>query len=154
MVGQGIISQGLQLPLPILITLLGGMVTPFIGLLSEKIRLRLTDTWMVLVSALSLYGVYTLYDQVSKTAGGVLLIYSWGQAPPFSGCFEIDMLGVYMAFSIGLLSLLVSVYSISYMEYETRATEFNTLVIFMVSGMFGIVMSGDLFTLFIFWELM
>ena len=71
MVGQGIISQGLQLPLPILITLLGGMVTPFIGLLSEKIRLRLTDTWMVLVSALSLYGVYTLYDQVSKTAGGV-----------------------------------------------------------------------------------
>jgi proton-translocating NADH-quinone oxidoreductase chain N len=154
MVGQGIISEGLQLPLPILITLLGGMVTPFIGLLSEKIRLRLTDTWMVLVSALSLYGVYTLYDQVSKTAGGVLLIYSWGQAPPFSGCFEIDMLGVYMAFSIGLLSLLVSVYSISYMEHETRATEFNTLVIFMVSGMFGIVMSGDLFTLFIFWELM
>ena len=154
MVGQGLISQGLQLPLPILITLLGGMVTPFIGLLSEKIRLRLTDTWMVLVSALSLYGVYTLYDQVSKTAGGVILIYSWGQAPPFSGCFEIDMLGVYMAFSIGLLSLLVSVYSISYMEHETRVTEFNTLVIFMVSGMFGIVMSGDLFTLFIFWELM
>ena len=154
MVGQGIISQGLQLPLPILITLLGGMVTPFIGLLSEKIRLRLTDTWMVLVSALSLYGVYTLYDQVSKTASGVILIYSWGQAPPFSGCFEIDILGVYMAFSIGLLSLLVSIYSISYMKHETRATEFNTLVIFMVSGMFGIVMSGDLFTLFIFWELM
>jgi proton-translocating NADH-quinone oxidoreductase chain N len=154
MVGQGIISEGLQLPLPILITLLGGMVTPFIGLISEKIRLRLTDTWMVFVSALSLYGVYTLYDQVSKTAGGVLLIYSWGQAPPFSGCFEIDMLGVYMAFSIGLLSLLVSIYSISYMEHETRSTEFNTLVIFMVSGMFGIVMSGDLFTLFIFWELM
>jgi proton-translocating NADH-quinone oxidoreductase chain N len=154
MVGQGIISEGLQLPLPILITLLGGMVTPFIGLISEKIRLRLTDTWMVFVSALSLYGVYTLYDQVSKTAGGVLLIYSWGQAPPFSGCFEIDMLGVYMAFSIGLLSLLVSIYSISYMEHETRSTEFNTLVIFMVSGMFGVVMSGDLFTLFIFWELM
>ena len=54
MVGQGIISEGLQLPLPILITLLGEMVTPFIGLISEKIRLRLTDTWMVFVSALSL----------------------------------------------------------------------------------------------------
>lgn len=154
MVGQAIISQGLQLPLPILITLLGGMATPFIGLISEKMRLKLTDTWMVLVSALSLYGVYTLYDQVSKTANKVLLIYSWGQAPPFGGVFEIDMLGVYMAFSIGLLSLLVSIYSISYMEHETRVTEFNTLVIFMVSGMYGIVMSGDLFTLFIFWELM
>ena len=154
MVGQELISQGLQLPLPILITLLGGMATPFIGLLSEKMRLKLTDAWMVLVSALSLYGVYTLYDQVSKTPSKVLLLYSWGQAPPFSGVFEIDMLGVYMAFSIGLLSLLVSVYSISYMEHESRVTEFNTLVIFMVAGMYGIVMSGDLFTLFIFWELM
>jgi len=154
MVGQGLISQGLQLPLPILITLLGGIATPFIGLISEKMRLRITDAWAVLVSALSLYGVYTLYEQVRKTAGNVLLIYSWGQAPPFSGCFEIDMLGVYMAFSIGFLSLLVSIYSMSYMEHETRVTEFNTLVIFMVSGMYGIVMSGDMFTLFLFWELM
>jgi multicomponent Na+:H+ antiporter subunit D len=154
MVGQQIISAGLQLPLPILITLLGGMVTPFIGLISEKAKVRLTDTWMVLVSALSLYGVYTLYDQVSKAPGNVLLMYSWGQAPPFGGCFEIDMLSVFMAFSIGLLALLVSVYSISYMEHESRVPEFNTLVIFMVSGMYGIIMSGDLFTLFIFWELM
>jgi multicomponent Na+:H+ antiporter subunit D len=154
MVGQEIISAGLQLPLPIMITLLGGMATPFIGLISEKMRVRLTDTWMVLVSALSLYGVYSLYNQVTKTAGNVLVIYSWGQAPPLSGCFEIDMLSVYMAFSIGFLALLVSVYSISYMEHESRVTEFNTLVIFMISGMYGIVMSGDLFTLFIFWELM
>jgi proton-translocating NADH-quinone oxidoreductase chain N len=81
-------------------------------------------------------------------------MYSWGQAPPFSGCFEVDMLGVYMAFSISFLSLLVSIYSISYMEHEKRVTEFNTLVLFMVSGMLGIVLSGDLFTLFVFWELM
>jgi multicomponent Na+:H+ antiporter subunit D len=154
MVGQEIISAGLLLPLPIMITLMGGMATPFIGIISEKMRIRVTDAWMVLISALSLYGVYTLYDQVSKAAGNTLVIYSWGQAPPFSGCFEIDMLSVYMAFSIGLLSLLVSVYSISYMEHESRVTEFNTLVIFMISGMYGIVMSGDLFTLFIFWELM
>ncbi|MCW4048736.1 MAG: proton-conducting transporter membrane subunit, partial [Candidatus Bathyarchaeota archaeon] len=48
----------------------------------------------------------------------------------------------------------VSIYSISYMEHETRLTEFYTLVTFMMAGMLGIVMSGDLFTLFIFWELM
>ncbi|TFH18434.1 hypothetical protein E4H04_03475, partial [Candidatus Bathyarchaeota archaeon] len=88
------------------------------------------------------------------TADGVLLIYSWGQAPPLSGCFEIDMLGVFMAFSIAFLGLLVAIYSISYMEHETRVTEFYTLVTFMIAGMYGIVLSGDLFTLFVFWELM
>lgn len=98
--------------------------------------------------------VYVLYQQVKATANGVLLMYSWGQAPPLSGCFEIDMLSVYMAGSIAFLGLLVAVYSISYMEHETRLTEFYTLVTFMMAGLFGIVMSGDMFTLFIFWELM
>ena len=154
MVGPEIISGGLQLPLPIMITLLGAMATPFIGLISEKVKVRLTDVWMMIVSALSLFGLHLLYKQVTEAANNVLLVYSWGQAPPFGGCFEVDMLSIYMAGSIGVLSLLVSIYSISYMEHESRVTEFNALVLFMVSGMYGIVMSGDLFTLFIFWELM
>lgn len=154
MVGQTIISQGLQIPLPLIISLLGGVATPFIGIASERMGVKLKEAWFILVSAASLYGVYQLYNQVKATADGVLLLYSWGQAPPLSGCFEVDMLSVYMAFSISFLGLLVAVYSISYMEHETRVAEFYTLVIFMMAGMFGIVLAGDLFTLFVFWELM
>lgn len=133
--------------------LLGGLVSPFVGVLAERTGQKLREVWMVLVSAASLGAVYTLYQQV-KAAGGVLLIYAWGQAPPLSGCFEVDMLGVYMAGSVAFLGVLVAVYSVSYMEHETRLTEFYTLVTLMMAGMIGIVMSGDMFTLFIFWELM
>ena len=154
MVGQSIFTQGLQLPLPLLISLIGALTTPFIGIASEKMGARLKDIWFVLVSVASLYGVYQLYNQVKAAADGVLLLYSWGQAPPLSGCFEVDMLSVYMAFGIAFLGLLVSIYSISYMEHETRVAEFYTLVTFMMAGMFGIVLAGDLFTLFVFWELM
>ena len=154
MVGQSILTQGLQLPLPLLISLIGALTTPFIGIASEKMGARLKDIWFVLVSVASLYGVYQLYNQVKAAADGVLLLYSWGQAPPLSGCFEVDMLSVYMAFGIAFLGLLVAIYSISYMEHETRVAEFYTLVTFMIAGMFGIVLAGDLFTLFVFWELM
>jgi multicomponent Na+:H+ antiporter subunit D len=154
MVGQSIISQGLQLPLPLLVSLLGAVATPFIGIASERMGVKLKEIWFILISAASLIGVYQLFNQVKATADGVLLIYSWGQAPPLSGCFEVDMLSVYMAFGIAFLGLLVAIYSISYMEHETRVTEFYTLVTFMIAGMFGIVLSGDLFTLFVFWELM
>ena len=151
---EQVLSQGLQLPLPLLAALLGGLVSPFIGLAAQRTGTKLREGWMVLVSGISLVSVYVLYQQVKATANGVLLMYSWGQAPPLSGCFEIDMLSVYMAGSIAFLGLLVAVYSISYMEHETRLTEFYTLVTFMMAGLFGIVMSGDMFTLFIFWELM
>ncbi|MCB2171194.1 hypothetical protein KQH65_00485 [archaeon] len=154
MVGQAMIQTGLQLPLPLLISLIGAMATPFIGILSERTGMKLKEAWFVLVSAASLGGVYQLYNIVKAAPDGVLLLYSWGQAPPLSGCLEIDMLGVYMSFSIAFLGLLVSIYSISYMEHETRVAEFYTLVTFMIAGMFGIVFAGDLFTLFVFWELM
>jgi len=154
MVGQEVFTQGLQLPLPMIISLLGAVATPFIGILSERTSAKLKDAWFLLISLASLIGVYQLYNMVKSTPNGVLLLYSWGQAPPLSGCFEVDMLGVYMAFGIAFLGLLVAIYSISYMEHETRVTEFYTLVTFMISGMFGIVLAGDLFTLFVFWELM
>lgn len=153
MVGE-VISQGFQLPLPLLVTLLGSVVSPFVGLLAERTGQKLREAWLVIISAASLYSVYLLYQQLQATANGIILIYSWGQAPPLGGGFEIDMLSVFMAGSISFLSLLVAIYSISYMEHETRLTEFYTLVSFMSAGMIGIVMSGDLFTLFIFWELM
>jgi multicomponent Na+:H+ antiporter subunit D len=59
-----------------------------------------------------------------------------------------------MSGSIAVLGFLVAIYSISYMEKESRLTEFYTLMTFMMAGMTGVVMAGDLFTLFVFWELM
>jgi proton-translocating NADH-quinone oxidoreductase chain N len=98
--------------------------------------------------------IYVLYRNLQATSAGIIVMAIWGQRPPLGGCFEIDMLSVFMAGSIAFLGFLVAVYSINYMERESRLTEFYTLVIFMMAGMTGIAMAGDLFTLFIFWELM
>lgn len=154
MVEQGLISAGLQLPLPVLVTLLGGMVAPFIGIFAEKQNMKLREAWVILVSGAALYSVYSLYQMVKASTEGVILVYSWRQAPPFGGCFEIDMLSVFMAFSITFLGLLISIYASTYMTKETRLTEFYTLFLFMIAGLLGVVMAGDMFTLFIFWELM
>ncbi len=149
------VSQGINLPLPLLVLLVGGLITPLIGLLSEQIKVsRIREAWMVLISAAALGSIYVLYQNLQETSAGIIVMAIWGQRPPLGGCFEVDMLGVFMAASIAFLGFLVAVYSINYMERESRLTEFYTLVIFMMAGMTGIAMAGDLFTLFIFWELM
>lgn len=154
MVAQLIPLQSLVIPTPILILVMGGVLAPFMGLLAKRIRFMLREVWAIVVTAVSLYAVYQLYLQVEASVGHVLVISSWGQNPPFSGCFEVDMLGVFMAGSIAFLGLLVAIYSTSYMERETRLTEFYTLFLFLLAGLMGITMAGDFFTLFIFWELM
>jgi len=154
MVGQELFS-GFALPLPLAILLAGGLLSPIFGSLSDRMRFSsFKGAWMVLISGGALVSVYLLYLQVKASAEEILLMGVWGQTPPTAGCFEIDMLSVFMAGSISVLGLLVSVYSISYMAKESRLTEFYTLMAFMMAGMMGIVMAGDMFTLFVFWELM
>ncbi|MBA7617424.1 Na(+)/H(+) antiporter subunit D [subsurface metagenome] len=148
-----VISQGINLPLPLLVLLLGGLISLMVGLLSERIGVaKLREVWMIIVSAATLGSIYYLNLSVQKA--GVIVIAVWGQLPPFGGCFEIDTLSIFMSGSIAVLGFLVAVYSISYMEKESRLTEFYTLMMFMMAGMTGVVMAGDLFTLFVFWELM
>ncbi|MFH0849495.1 MAG: proton-conducting transporter membrane subunit [Candidatus Bathyarchaeota archaeon] len=155
MVGQEILSTGFVLPLPLAVLLMGGLVAPIIGLLMDRLHAhKVKGAWMVLVSVSTLFSVLLLYQQVKTSVNEILVITMWGQGPPLAGCFQIDMLSVFMAGSIAVLGTLVAVYSISYMEKESRLTEFYTLAIFMMAGMMGIVMSGDFFTLFVFWELM
>jgi len=154
-VTQGLISQGLQLPLPLMVLLLGGIASPLIGLLWERVKVpRLREGWMLLVAAMALGSVYFLFEQLKGAPNNIIVMVLWGQKPPLGGCFEIDMLSLFMSGSIAFLGFLVVIYSISYMEKESRLTEFYTLVTFMLAGMTGIVMAGDFFTLFIFWELM
>lgn len=155
MVAQDFIINGLQLPLPLAVLLLGGLASPIVGLLSRKFEVKkIQEAWMVIVSASALAAVYMLYQTIKATANEILVMGMWGQAPPVGASFEIDMLSLFMAGSVAILGLLVAIYSVSYMERESRLTEFYTLVTFMMAGMTGVVMAGDLFTLFVFWELM
>ncbi|MCD6480131.1 hypothetical protein J7L65_05035 [Candidatus Bathyarchaeota archaeon] len=145
----------INIPIPLLVLLLGGGVLPLIGLMAERLHVKwLREGWTILIQALALYSVYPLYREVRAAEGRILLKYLPGGAPPLGGCFEIDVLGVYMAGCISLLALLVAIYSTRYMEHEGRLTEFYTLFTLMNAGMVGVAMAGDFFTLFVFWEMM
>jgi proton-translocating NADH-quinone oxidoreductase chain N len=155
MVATELVSQGFQLPLPLMVLLLGGITMPLVGLLWERVKIpRLREAWMVIVTTVALVSVYLLHQRLKTVTSNVVVMPLWGQSPPLGGCFEIDMLSMFMSGSIAFLGLLVAIYSINYMERESRLTEFYTLVAFMMAGMTGISMAGDFFTLFIFWELM
>ncbi|MHA2433775.1 MAG: complex I subunit 5 family protein [Candidatus Thorarchaeota archaeon] len=71
-----------------------------------------------------------------------------------SAFFRIDILTVYMSVIFIFLGFFVSLYSIKYMEHDTRLSIYYALLLTLVGGMVGVVMAGDFFTLFILWETM
>ncbi|MEN2974734.1 MAG: proton-conducting transporter membrane subunit [Candidatus Caldarchaeales archaeon] len=64
----------------------------------------------------------------------------------------VDKLSAYVASIFIFIGLMASIFSMRYIE--SRKREYYPLLIAMVTGMVGVVFSGDFITLFIFWELM
>jgi len=134
------------------------MFSPFavvlFGLLSDKFKIsKLREVAAILLSLGTLVGVWDLYTMVQASPTQIILV-TLGGAPPLGACLEIDMLGIYMAFSAALLGLFATIYSYNYMAHDTRLTEYYALLSALVVGIIGVAFAGDFFTFFVFWELM
>lgn len=124
--------------------------TPIVGwLLEKKGAEKLCGVYAIIGLLLSGGLLYNLFLETSKRPVVTSL-----RDGIYGSCFRIDMLSVFIALiSIGLGEL-ITVYSIRYMEDETRIPLYYTLLLSMVGGMVGVAFAGDFFTLFVFWELM
>ncbi|MEM1658531.1 MAG: proton-conducting transporter membrane subunit [Candidatus Jordarchaeales archaeon] len=74
--------------------------------------------------------------------------------PPVGSVFAVDFLSILMAAAFTGLGLLVCIYSIKYMEHDTGKTKYYALLLILVAAMNGVAFAGDLFTLFVFFEIM
>ena len=85
-------------------------------------------------------------------------VYKVGGWQPLNGIpigiyMVADGLTVLMLVLINLIAFLASVYSVNYMEKFTDKARYYTLFLLMVAGMNGVVLSGDMFNLFVFLEI-
>ncbi len=121
-----------------------------ISLLGKKIK-NLADIITNLGTA-SLF-LISLYSLLLVSQHKVLVYKIGGWAPPLGICMVLDGLTSFMLVIVNLVSFLVTVYCISYMEKYTDKYRFYTLFMLMLAGMNGIVVTGDLFNLFVFLEI-
>ncbi len=95
----------------------------------------------------------SLYSIALVKAHKVLVYKVGGWMPPIGICMVLDGLTSFMLVTVNLVSLLVTIYSIAYMEKYTDKCKFYTLFMLMLAGMNGIIITGDLFNLFVFLEI-
>ncbi len=135
------------LPLFIAIPLLGAFLVSLIG---KKIK-RMPDVMGVLVTSLlcglSLWSVKLYYTH------GILTYSVGGWRPPVGIGMVLDGLTSFMLVTVNLIAFCVAIYSIDYMERFTSKWKFYTLFLLMLAGMNGVIITGDLFNLFVFLEI-
>ena len=121
-----------------------------ISLLGKRIK-KLPDVLGVAIAAImgsfSVWSVrlYNIYGVLNYSVGG------W-QVPIGIG-LVLDGLSAFMLVTVNVVAFFIVVYAVNYMEKFTAKWQFYTLFFLMLAGMNGVVISGDMFNLFVFLEI-
>jgi multicomponent Na+:H+ antiporter subunit D len=135
------------IPLFVIIPLGGAFLTSLIGRFSK----RFSD-FMGNIITLSLF-VISFYAISMVNKFHVLVYEVGGWRPPFGISLVLDGLSSFMLLTVNLISLMITIFAINYMEKFTTKWKFYTLFLLMLAGMNGVIITGDIFNLFVFLEI-
>ena len=97
---------------------------------------------------------FTLLIMAFSTLGKGPFIYKMGGWPPPIGInLVLDGLSILMLVIISTISFIATLFSVRYMEQYTSKSGYYTLFLLMVAGMNAVVLSGDMFNLYVFMEM-
>ncbi|MBA7498985.1 Na(+)/H(+) antiporter subunit D [subsurface metagenome] len=135
------------LPLFVGISLAGAFLTSIVGK-----KLKWLPDLMGSVTTFILLVLSLITVRIVATQG--ILVYSVGSWKlPIGIALVLDGLTAFMLVTVNLMAFLIAIYSINYMERFTSKWKFYTLFLLMVAGMNGVVITGDMFNLFVFLEI-
>lgn len=132
--------------LTVLIPILGSFAAPLAGLAAGRVR----SAWAVAVSAATAILPLTLLPFALE--GGELVIRK-SLALGFDLVLVVDPLSIFMASVSSFVGFLIVVYSLGYIHREESQSEYYLMVLLFIGAMMGLVFSGNLIFLYLFWEI-
>jgi len=135
------------LPLFVAIPLAGAFLISLIG---KKSKI-LPDVFGVLLT-LILFILSLLSVKLVATYGTIIYNVG-GWKMPLGIALVLDNLSAFMLVTVNLVVFFIAIYSINYMEKFTSKWKFYALFFLMLAGMNGLVITGDMFNLFVFLEI-
>jgi len=132
--------------LAISIPVVGAFALPLIGRISSLFRNICALVAVVLSFALSLR---LLPQALSSQPVMVMNNLPLG----FNFTLTADSLAVGMALVVSLISALIILYSFDYIAHYENQNEYYTMVVLFLGSMLGLVFSGNLILLYVFWEI-
>ncbi|MFA5090895.1 MAG: NADH-quinone oxidoreductase subunit L [Candidatus Omnitrophota bacterium] len=139
--------HGEQLLLIIIFTpLLGAFILPLCARISPYFRNSLALIFSLTSFISSLF-------VIPRVLNGQALVISKALPLGFNILFCADALAVFMAATSSLISSVIVFYSFGYISHYQEQDEYYLMVLLFLGAMMGLVFSGNLILLYVFWEI-
>ncbi len=136
--------------IPVLIVLF-----PLLGacgaMLADRFKPAFRNAVILVATAIPLLLVAYIYPAIMQGRYHYLYL---NILPPSGMEFRVDTLSIYMAMLFAFFSLVIVIYALGYYRDKEEGRKFFYFLMAAIAGCFGVVLSGNLFTLFLFFEFM
>jgi len=138
------------IPLFVVIPLTGAFLIMILGSFIRHLNKYLASLVLLFLVAVSFYFLFTTGSKVS-----VYKVGGWEavNSIPIGIYMVLDGFTAIVLCVINLIGFLSVFYSISYISRYTAENNFYSLFCLMIAGMNGVVLSGDMFNIFVFVEI-
>ncbi len=138
------------IPLFVVIPLAGAFLIMILGSFIRHLNKYLASLVLLFLVAVSFYFLFTTGNKVS-----VYKVGGWEavNSIPIGIYMVLDGFTAIVLCVINLIGFLSVFYSISYISRYTAENNFYSLFCLMIAGMNGVVLSGDMFNIFVFVEI-
>lgn len=138
--------------LVIVLPLIGGFALPGIGFLGKKLDFpRLKE---FTATAIMLVTLFFVVDTAVNIGGEILVYPLGGWEPPLGITLVIDGLGIILSLVVAIIAVIIIIYSLRFLKGKKSLSQFYTLMLFLLVGMLGVAYTGDIFNLYVFFEIM
>lgn len=144
--------------LPIIILVISALLTipVYKAIRKANRKTSLTISWFLAIFIIACAAVANLalkYYSLPDPKPFLSLSINGGVLSTFSSAFMVDAISIYMSIIIVAVSAVVVLYSVLYVNSNDRPAErYFAVMLMLTAALLGAVFSGDLLTLFIFWE--
>jgi proton-translocating NADH-quinone oxidoreductase chain N len=132
--------------LTVLVPILGSLTIPLAGAISRAAR----SAWSVVLGAVTAVLPMTL---IPFALGGGELVARRPFVLGLDFVLVIDPLSVFMSIVSSFVGFLIVVYSLGYIRHEENQNEYYLMVVLFIGSMMGLVFSGNLIFMYLFWEI-
>ena len=131
--------------LPIILPFLAGVIMLFLGKrpMPHRMISAVTSLIMVGVAAFNVYYVYV---------NGTMVTFIGNWSAPFGISVVYDMVAALLVLTTSIVTFFVVVYSFQSIGYERERYYYYPMVLFMITGIIGAFTTGDIFNMFVFFE--
>ncbi|HOL50176.1 MAG TPA: NADH-quinone oxidoreductase subunit L, partial [bacterium] len=132
----------------IFVPVLGCLAIPLASLVSTRLRNLVA---LLLGFATFILPIFLIPAVLQSPEGQI--VFRYPSILNLNFILLIDGLSVFVALVSSFIGALIILYSIDYVAHNEFQTEYYTMVVMFIGSMMGLVFSGNLIFMYLFWEI-